>query len=253
MNSYMRTPKVGHVFVGLSICIAAVLASAQQPSPSSDTLFAVRFTTGPKWDASKPHNEQAFFAEHSANIARMRREGLLVIGARFGELGLLVLRLPDEESVRAQLARDPAVEAGTFVAQIDRFMPFIHGSTQAPLTSPEAVALRAYYDAFNRHDPDGTAALLADDVKWYSVSGDSQSLDGEGRIAIRDWLAGYFKQLPDVRSDVLELRQTGGHLFVHERASWSGADGARRSQSAFAIYEVREGLIQRVWYFPSAK
>ena len=43
---------------------------------------------------------------HSANIARLRRDGTLVHGARFGELGLLVLRLPDEPAVRAALASE---------------------------------------------------------------------------------------------------------------------------------------------------
>jgi len=237
-----------------TICIACVaLFLCVGLAAQSDTLFAVRFTVGPNWDAAKAPNEQAHFAEHSANLSRLRKEGVLVIGARFGEVGLVVLRLPDEEAVKAQLARDPSIERGTFKAQIDRFMPFMHGSTRAPLATPEALALRAYYDAFNRHDADGTAAFLAEEVKWYSVSGDTQSLDGEGRTAVRDWLAGYFKQFPDVKSDVLELRQTGAHLFVHESASWTAADGAKRSQSAFAIYEMHDGLVRRVWYFPAVK
>jgi hypothetical protein len=238
----MRTRTIGFA------CIALLVAS--NLGAQTDTLFAVRFTTGPKWDSAKAPNEQAFFAEHSANLSRLRKDGVLVIGARYGEVGLVVLRLPDEDAVKTQLALDPSIEAGTFVATIDRFMPFMHGSTQAPLTTPEAVALRAYYDAFNRHEADGTAAFLAEGVKWYSVSGDTQSLDGNGRAAIRDWLAGYFKQLPDVKSDVLELRQTGPHLFVHERVSWMSTSGAAKRASALAIYEVRDGLIQRVWYFP---
>ncbi|HEY5551604.1 MAG TPA: nuclear transport factor 2 family protein [Opitutaceae bacterium] len=226
------------------------LAPAQQSSPSPDSLFAVRFTTGPNWDPAKSPNGQAHFADHSANLSRMRREGLLVIGARYGEVGLVVLRLPDEDAVKAQIARDPSIEAGTFVAKIDRFMPFMHGSTQAPLATSEAVALRAYYDAFNLHDADATAAFLAEDVKWFSVSGDTQSLDGDGRESIRDWLAGYFKQLPDVKAEVLELRQTGAHLFVHERVSWTTADGSAKRAAAIAIYEVRDELVRRVWYFP---
>lgn len=129
-------------------------------------------------------------------------------------------------------------------------MPFMHGSTQAPLVTLEAVALHAYYEAFNRHEADATAAFLAEDVKWYSVSGDAQSLEGDGRAAIRDWLAGYFKLLPDVKSDVLELRQTGPHLFVHERVAWTAIDGSAKRAAALAIYEVRDDLVRRAWYFP---
>lgn len=95
----MRTRTIGFVCIAL---FAALNLGAQ-----SDTLFAVRFTVGPKWDPAKAPNEQAHFAEHSANLSRLRKEGVLVIGARFGEVGLVVLRLPDEDSVKAQLARDP--------------------------------------------------------------------------------------------------------------------------------------------------
>lgn len=244
--------------LALTACLTAEPARAETAKPGAplaaaqDMLFAIQFTTGPNWDPAKAPNDQTFFGEHSANLNRMRREGVLVIGARFAEVGLIVVRLPDAAAVQAELDKDPSIAGGTFSAQVDRFRPFMHGSTLAPLTTAEAIALRAYYDAFNRHDADGTAALLAEDVKWFGVAGDTQSLDGEGRVAVRDWLAGYFKNLPTVKSDVLELRQTGPHLFVHERASWTDGEGKQRRQSSFGIYEVRDGLIQRVWYFPAA-
>jgi hypothetical protein len=156
--------------------------------------------------------------EHSANIARLRREGTLVLGARFGELGLLVLRVPDEAAVQAQLGSDPAIASGVFKTQIDVYAPFAHGTT-AWLTTPEAIVLRAYLDAYNRHEPDTVAALLAPDVKWFSLDADKLSVDGDGRAALRTWLAGYFKSLPDTRSDFLSLEQNGPFLSARERAS----------------------------------
>jgi hypothetical protein len=245
MIKIMRTRTIGFAFAALFACVGL--------AAQTDTLFAVRFTTGPNWDAAKAPTEQAHFKEHSANLSRMRREGMLVIGARYGEVGLVVLRLPDEAAVKAQFAQDPSLEAGTFAAQIDRFMPFMHGSTQAPLVSPEAVALRAYFDAFNRHEPDSTVAFLAENVKSYAIAGDSLSLDGDGRDSVRAWLAGYFKQFPDVKSEILEIRQTGPHVFVHERVSWTAADGSAKRQSALSVYEIEGESIQRVWYFPATQ
>jgi len=218
-----------------------------------DTLFSVQFTTGPNWDTRKPPHEQPFFKEHSANLGRLRKEGSLIIGARYGEFGLIILRLPDEAAVRNEIDQDLSVANGTFAARIDAFRPFMHGSTQPPLATPEAIALRAYYDAYNRHDPGATAAFLAENVKWFGVAGDTQSVDGEGREAVKNWLTGYFNKLPTVKAEVLELRQTGPHLFVHERATWRGANQKDLRQSAFGIYEIRDGLIQRVWYFPTVR
>ena len=77
--------------------------------------------------------------------------------------------------------------------------------------------------------------------------------EGDGREALHTWLAGYFKSLPDVRSEFLSLEQTGPYLAVRERASWTAKDGTRRSQQAHGVYEVRDGLIARAWYFPSVR
>jgi len=238
----------------LATLLFSVLALAQGPLPITPPprLYAVRLTTGPAWDAAKSPNDQAGMKEHSANIARLRREGTLVLGARFGELGLLVLRVPDEAAARAQLAPDPTVASGVFKVQIDAFSPFAHGTT-AWLTTPEAVVLRAYLDAFNRHEPDAVAALLSPRVKWYSLDADKLVTDGDGREALRTWLIGYFKSLSDVRSDFLTIEQTGAFLSVRERASWTAKDGSRLSQQSHAVFEIRDGLIERVWYFPSMR
>ena len=219
-------------------------------APTPPRLYAVRLSTGPAWDAAKSPNDQTGMKEHSAHIARLRREGTLVLGARFGELGLLVLRVPDEAAVRAQLAPDPTVASGVFKVQIDLYSPFAHGTTTW-LTTPEAVVLRAYLDAYNRHEPDMVAALLSPKVKWYSLNADKLSTDGDGREALRMWLTGYFKSLPDARSDFLAIEQAGAFLSVRERASWTAKDGTSHSQQSNSVYEIRDGLIERVWYFPS--
>lgn len=235
----------------LGLVLASALTAQTPPTPAPK-LFAVRLTTGPAWDAAKAPNDQAGMREHSANIARMRHEGVLVLGARFGELGLLVLRVPDAAAAQAQFAPDPAIAAGIFRLQIDPFAPFAHGNT-AWLMTPEAILLRAYLDAFNRHDADAVAAFCAENFKWYSIAGDKTSTDVASRPQLRDWLAGYFKSLPTVRSDFLAVEQTGPFLTVRERASWDNREGRRVAQQALGVYEIREGLIQRVWYYPSLK
>jgi hypothetical protein len=233
----------------LLVLLPAALAAQPVPPPK---LFAVRLTTGPAWDAAKSPNDQTGMREHSANIARLRREGLLVLGARFGELGLLVLRMPDEAAVQAQLAPDPAIAGGVFKVQIDAFTPFAHGTT-AYLTTPEAILLRAYLEAFNRHDAEAVAAFCAEDFKWYSVDGDQTSTDASSRAQLRDWLVGYFKSFPTVRSEFLSVEQAGPYLTVRERPSWDNKEGKRVSQQAHGVYEIRDNLIRRVWYFPSVK
>lgn len=242
-----------HLLALLAFCVSSALFAQTPAAPATPPkLFAVRLTKGLAWDEAKTPNDQAGMREHSANIARMRREGVLVLGARFGELGLLVLRVPDEAAVQAQLAADPAIASGLFKVQVDVFSPFAHGNT-AYLVTPEAIALRAYLDAFNRHDADAVAAFCAENFKWYSIDGDKSSVDADGRTALRDWLVGYFKSFPTVKSEFLAIEQTGPFLSVRERPSWDNKEGKHVSQQALGIYEIRDEKIVRVWYYPSVR
>ena len=235
----------------LGLLFASVLTAQTPPTPPPK-MFAVRLTTGPAWDAARPPNDQAGMREHSANIARLRREGVLVLGARFGELGLLVLRVPDAAAAQAQFAPDPTIAAGVFKLQVDAFAPFAHGNT-AWLMTPEAILLRAYLDAVNRMDAGSVTAMCAENFAWYNVEGDKVAAEVQGREKLREWLTGYFKSIPGVHTEFLAVEQTGPFLTVRERAAWDNKEGRRVSQQALGIYEIRDGLIQRVWYYPSVK
>lgn len=240
-------------FAGLALLLAACTGlAAQTPPTPAPRMFAVRLTTGPAWDAARPPNDQAGMREHSANIARMRREGVLVLGARFGEVGLLVLRVPDAAAARAQFEPDPTIAAGVFKLQVDAFAPFAHGNT-AWLMTPEAILLRAYLDAVNRMDADAVTAMCAENFIWYNVDGDKVAPEVQGRAKLHEWLAGYFRSIPSARTEFLAVEQTGPFLTVRERAAWDNQEGKRVSQQALGVYEIRDGLIQRAWYYPAVK
>ncbi len=249
-------PSLLALLLGLALVTTALSQPPGPPPtpapPTPPRLYAVRLTTGPAWDATKSPNTQLGMSEHSANLARLRRDGTLVHGARFGELGLMILRLPDEPAVRAALAPDPTIANGVFKVQIDPYTPFAHGTT-AYLVTPEAVFLRAYLDAFNRHDPAAVAATLAPAVKWFALDADKLAVEGEGREAVQTWLTGYFKSFPNVRSEISDLTQTGPFISFRERATWTAKDGTRRSQQSLATAEFRENLLARIWYFPTVK
>ena len=92
--------------------------------------FAVEFRTGPAWDKAKPPNEQKHFADHSANLRQLRQEGRIVVGGRYGEVGLVLLRATSEEEVRTLLAADPALAASVFTASIHPWSTFMAGTVE---------------------------------------------------------------------------------------------------------------------------
>jgi hypothetical protein len=123
------------VAIALAGALGASLASAQPgpvpPAPATSGLYLVEFRTGPGWRPDRPPQDQAGFAGHSANLARLRAAGILLFGARYGDTGVVLLRVADEAAARLELEPDPSLPAGVFVAQVHEFRPFYPGEVPA--------------------------------------------------------------------------------------------------------------------------
>ena len=89
--------------------------------------FIVLYTLGKNWDASKPAGEQAYFSEHSAHLAKLRKEKKIRIGARYGDTGMIVLRAGTEEEARGWVEADPAIQNKLFKVELFEMSPFYHG------------------------------------------------------------------------------------------------------------------------------
>lgn len=164
--------------------------------------FLVHFSTGPGWTAGKPPQEQPRFGEHGANLARLRKQGRIALGARFAEKGMIVVRFPTEEAARAEIAADPGVMAGTFVFDIAELRTFYDacldrraaGSSTAATPQPAAPAplpsvtlppplarvLADYEAAWQAKDPAALAALFAED--GFVLAGGKPPVRGRAQI-----------------------------------------------------------------------
>ncbi len=102
-------------------------AAATPPPP----LFLAQLSLGPGWEANKPPQEQAGFREHSANLARMRRSGAMLFGARTKALGWMILTATDLESAKREFADDPMVQRQAFALEVEPLMAFYRGALGA--------------------------------------------------------------------------------------------------------------------------
>jgi hypothetical protein len=118
--------------VAVSLAASSLAQTPASGPPSALPLYAAIFKTGPKWDAAKPPNEQTSFREHSANLAKLRAAGSIVMGARYADVGLVVVAAATEGDARKLFDGDPSIAAGTFTLEVHRFSVFYPGQVGAP-------------------------------------------------------------------------------------------------------------------------
>lgn len=102
--------------------------------------------------------------------------------------------------------------------------------------------LRAQVDAYNRRDLDAFMSVFARNARMYTFPG---KLMFSGRDAIRAVYAKLFARATALRSEVTHRIIQGA--FVIDREITTGIPG-EKPHTGVAIYEVRGGLITRVWF-----
>jgi hypothetical protein len=118
----------------------------------------------------------------------------------------------------------------------------------APGGSAREVVER-FVAAYNRHEVEAMLALAHPEIQWLSVEGEKISVETAGVAALGESMRKYFRSLPSSRSSIEGMVEAGRFVSVRERARWEGKTG-ERTQSALAVYEVEEGRVRRVWYYP---
>lgn len=123
-------------------------------------------------------------------------------------------------------------------------------SSQEPVAPPDPLAAEAakvvdrQNEAYNRHDIEAFLATYADSVAVQTL-GDTVPVLGKARL--RESTAAWFAEAPATQTEVVERMVLGP--FVVDRQRVTGA-GSAHPLDAIGIYEVREGLIRRVWSIP---
>lgn len=109
-----------------------------------------------------------------------------------------------------------------------------------------------FVTAFNAHDSDAMADLVADDIEWLSIDGRQITLEVKGKDNLIESMDSYFKSCPTCRSELAEMVATTSRVSAVEMATWQDKSSLR-SQRAISVYEFSDGLITSVYYFPAEK
>ena len=126
----------------------------------------------------------------------------------------------------------------------------IHASAQEDM--PESrVMIQAYTDAYNQNDLDGMAVMMADDIRWLSVEGTDMPIYANGKVDLVAQMTDYFSRPRLSQSTLSGWGYSGMFTSVVETVGRTNDDGDFLSQSSIAIYQIEDGLIHTVWYFPA--
>ncbi len=112
-------------------------------------------------------------------------------------------------------------------------------ATDKPPASPADVVARQL-TAYNAHDAEGFAATYAPDALIFKPAATAPVL--KGREAIRKSYAALFATKADLHVDVSARLIAGNFISDHESVRGT-------MLQAIAVYDVRDGLIQRAWLF----
>ncbi|WP_269532678.1 YciI family protein [Chitinimonas sp. BJYL2] len=115
----------------LLLLIAGLGLRAETTAPAL-RMYAVEFTPGAAWQADKPAHLQEGFKAHSANLAALRKEGRVRVGARYADKGLIVVAAASADEVRALFDKDPSVQAAVFAYTVNEMLVFYPGQLGNP-------------------------------------------------------------------------------------------------------------------------
>nr|WP_299383087.1 YciI family protein [Allomuricauda sp.] len=96
-------------------------------SQESEKLFAMIYSKGPTWNENISTAEQAYFKAHSQHLQKLRKEGKILVGGRYSDLGFMILKVEDASMAERITKQDSSVVAGTFKVELFEFHPFYSG------------------------------------------------------------------------------------------------------------------------------
>lgn len=109
----------------------------------------------------------------------------------------------------------------------------------------------SFMQAYNTHDIDAMLTRMTDDVKWLGVADNQLVVETSNKEALRAAMKAHFAAKPDARSKIKGSLALGDTVAVVEQA-FHLKNGQNLSQCAMSLYQLQDGLIASITYYPAA-
>ncbi len=101
-----------------------------QQETAKDSLYIVTCTIGTPWDQSISPTRQPYFNDHSKHNAELRKTGVITLGARYADKGMIVIHAPSYQQAKEIITKDVAIVNHLFVADIKNLNVFYPGCVE---------------------------------------------------------------------------------------------------------------------------
>lgn len=126
--------------------------------------------------------------------------------------------------------------------------PAVNGS-QPPAQKGHPI-IQAYSQAYNDKDIGTMEALMHPNIEWVSISGNEIEVHVSGKATLSKEMQEWFKNPKLPKGSLRDWSLNGDYVGVTETAHWVSESGEEKSQSALTVYELKDNLVRRVYYYP---
>lgn len=113
-------------FAAMLITFSTLTSEAQ----TTDSVYIVTYTTGKAWNNAIKAHEQPYFKEHSTHLSNLRKNGVIQLGVRDREHGILFIYANNLGHAKELIESDVAIVNQLFSVEVEKANVFYPGCVE---------------------------------------------------------------------------------------------------------------------------
>jgi hypothetical protein len=131
MNSFNQlSMKMMSKQIKMILTVIGLTLSFAGNAQTVDSVYIVTYTTGKAWNQAMKVHEQPYFKEHSAHLSNLRKTGVIQIGLRDRDHGILLIYASNLAHAKELIQTDVAIVNNLFDVSVEKANVFYTGCVE---------------------------------------------------------------------------------------------------------------------------
>ena len=158
--------------IGFGFLVLSSFRNDDHPE-SGQKYFIAEYTTGKKWDKELDFSQQPHAGAHSRFLSSLRNKGVIELGARYEDKGIIVFTSTDLQAATSLIKSDSAVAHQLFDVNVNEISFFYEGCIASQMVNSESDNVQV--NSFTEPEVTGVGGIFfkcKDPVKvkeWYKI------------------------------------------------------------------------------------